>query len=79
MATLEGIVARMESSELPLEAVIDAYEEGARLLAVCEARIANARQRVEKIGAMGTVPVPMADDGRDDLPEENTTKPDELF
>lgn len=49
LAALEAIVAKIESSELPLEEMIQGYEEGTRLLRVCEARIAAARQRVEKI------------------------------
>ena len=49
LADLESIVAKMESADLPLEEMISGYEEGIRLLGICEKRIASARQRVEKI------------------------------
>lgn len=49
LASLEAIVAKIESSDLPLEEMIGCYEEGSKLLRQCEDRIANARQRVEKI------------------------------
>lgn len=53
LADLESIVARMESADLPLEEMISGYEEGIRLLGICEKRIAAARQRVEKIARAG--------------------------
>jgi exodeoxyribonuclease VII small subunit len=53
LASLESIVARMESSDLPLEEMISGYEEGIRLLRICENRITAARQRVEKIARAG--------------------------
>lgn len=49
MERLEEIVAGMEGDRLPLEEMVGAYEEGARLLKVCRARIESARQRVELI------------------------------
>ena len=48
---LERIVAELESGQAPLERSIDIYERGARLKAHCEARLAAARLRVEKIVA----------------------------
>ena len=53
LADLESIVARMETSDLPLEEMISGYEEGIRLLRACEQRISSARQRVEKIARAG--------------------------
>lgn len=49
MERLEEIVSGMEGDRLPLEEMVGAYEEGARLLKVCRARIESARQRVELI------------------------------
>lgn len=52
---LEQIVAELESGQAPLEQSIERYERGARLKAHCEARLNEARLRVEKIvvGANG--------------------------
>jgi exodeoxyribonuclease VII small subunit len=49
LAELEQIVARLESGQAPLEDSIGMYERGAALKAHCEARLAAARLRVEKI------------------------------
>jgi exodeoxyribonuclease VII small subunit len=49
LAELEQIVARLESGQAPLEDSIRLYERGAALKAHCEARLAAARLRVEKI------------------------------
>jgi exodeoxyribonuclease VII small subunit len=61
LAELEQIVARLESGQAPLEDSIRMYERGALLKAHCEARLAAARLRVEKIivgagGAPGVEP-----------------------
>ena len=61
LAELEQIVARLESGQAPLEDSIAMYERGAALKAHCEARLAAARLRVEKIvvganGAPGAEP-----------------------
>jgi exodeoxyribonuclease VII small subunit len=49
LAQLERIVAELESGQAPLERSIEIYERGAALKAHCEARLAAARLRVEKI------------------------------
>jgi exodeoxyribonuclease VII small subunit len=49
LAELEQIVAKLESGQAPLEDSIRLYERGAALKAHCEARLAAARLRVEKI------------------------------
>jgi exodeoxyribonuclease VII small subunit len=46
---LEQIVSELESGQAPLEQSIERYERGARLKAHCEARLEQARLRVEKI------------------------------
>lgn len=55
LAELEKIVAELESGQAPLEASIEKYERGARLKAHCEAKLAQAKLRVDKIvlGANG--------------------------
>jgi exodeoxyribonuclease VII small subunit len=84
LADLEAIVARMESSDLPLEEMISGYEEGIRLLRHCENRIAAARQRVEKIAsasAAGAVLVPMDGEAGESLSAASgpAAPNDELF
>jgi len=49
LSRLEGIVSRLESGQAPLEESISLYEEGARLKALCEARLKAAQLRVEQI------------------------------
>ncbi len=49
MAELEGIVARLEEGRIPLDQAIAVYERGAALKAHCEARLAEARSKVERI------------------------------
>ena len=61
LAELEGIVARLESGQAPLEQSIQMYERGALLKAHCEKRLEAARLRVEKIvmgqgGSQGVEP-----------------------
>lgn len=81
MADLESIVARMESADLPLEEMISGYEEGIRLLRICENRIATARQRVEKIARAGADGANLAtfDGEPGDEPAPPATPNDELF
>jgi len=49
LAELETIVRALESGQAPLEQSIVQYERGAALKAHCEAKLAAARLRVEKI------------------------------
>src|SRR4029450_10453518 len=49
MKRLGAIVEQMESGELSLEDLIVRYEEGMKLVKVCQERLASAEQRVEII------------------------------
>jgi exodeoxyribonuclease VII small subunit len=49
MDRLESIVSAMEGERMPLEEMVQSYEDGARLLQLCRQRIDTARQRVEQI------------------------------
>src|SRR6476620_5273752 len=49
MKRLEAIVEQMESGELSLEDLIVRYEEGIKLVDVCQERLASAEQRIEII------------------------------
>jgi exodeoxyribonuclease VII small subunit len=49
MERLEKIVEEMESSKLPLEELLVRYEEGIRLVGVCNQRLAGAENRIETL------------------------------
>jgi exodeoxyribonuclease VII small subunit len=49
MKRLEAIVEQMESGELSLEDLIVRYEEGMKLVKVCQERLVSAEQRIEII------------------------------
>ncbi len=51
LGELEGIVARMESEQLPLEQSLSAYKRGAELLKICQAQLAEAQQQVKVLEA----------------------------
>lgn len=44
---LETIVQVMESGELPLEELLERYEEGTRLVKLCGEKLAAAEKRIE--------------------------------
>lgn len=46
---LESIVETMESDELPLEQLLAKFEEGTRLVQVCQSRLAEAEVKVQKL------------------------------
>jgi exodeoxyribonuclease VII small subunit len=49
MDRLEQIVEQMESGKMMLEELIVRYEEGMKLVKVCQERLASAEQRIEII------------------------------
>ncbi len=49
MERLEKIVEEMESSKLPLEDLLVRYEEGIKLVGVCNERLAGAESRIETL------------------------------
>lgn len=49
MERLETLVEQMENARLPLEELIRSYEEGIRLVRVCNERLTAAEQRIEVI------------------------------
>jgi exodeoxyribonuclease VII small subunit len=46
---LEQIVGEMEGDKLPLEELLGRYEEGTRLVKVCQERLTSAERRIELI------------------------------
>jgi exodeoxyribonuclease VII small subunit len=51
---LEAIVTAMEADDLPLETLLARYEEGARLVEVCQARLAAAEVRLQQLERTAT-------------------------
>ena len=49
MDRLEEIVEQMESGKMKLEELIVRYEEGMKLVKICQERLASAEQRIEII------------------------------
>jgi len=46
---LEGLVEAMESEELPLEALLTKYEEGTRLVRICQEKLAEAELKIRQL------------------------------
>jgi exodeoxyribonuclease VII small subunit len=49
LAKLEDIVDSMESGEVPLAELLAKYEEGSKLLKICEGRLKDAELKIEKL------------------------------
>jgi exodeoxyribonuclease VII small subunit len=60
LASLEQIVARLESGELPLEHALELFEEGVSLSRRCQSQLEEAERKVELLlrehGEIKTVP-----------------------
>jgi exodeoxyribonuclease VII small subunit len=46
---LEGIVETMESDNLPLETLISQYEEGTKLVKICQEKLAEAELKIQQL------------------------------
>lgn len=46
---LEGVVEAMESGDLPLETLLAKYEEGARLVKICQDKLAEAELKIQQL------------------------------
>ncbi|THF75898.1 exodeoxyribonuclease VII small subunit [Cohnella fermenti] len=49
MDRLEGIVARLESSDVPLETAIELYQEGIALSRLCGQKLEQVERRIEQL------------------------------
>ena len=64
---LESIVEEMESDELPLDKLLVRYEEGAKLVKVCEEQLQSAESRITQLeetleGELAAPPVTLRED-----------------
>ena len=46
---LEDLVASMESGDIPLADLVEKFEEGSKLVKVCEDRLKKAELRIQKL------------------------------
>ncbi|MGJ3243827.1 MAG: exodeoxyribonuclease VII small subunit [Opitutales bacterium] len=46
---LEAVIEAMEAGEVPLDALVEKYEEGGKLLKHCQERLARAELRIRKL------------------------------
>jgi exodeoxyribonuclease VII small subunit len=46
---LESIVEEMESDELPLETLLERFEQGTRLAKLCQTRLAEAELKIQQL------------------------------
>jgi exodeoxyribonuclease VII small subunit len=46
---LESVVESMESGELPLEKLLAQFEEGTRLVKICQTKLAEAELRIKQL------------------------------
>jgi exodeoxyribonuclease VII small subunit len=80
MERLEKIVGEMESSKLPLEELLVRYEEGIRLVGVCNQRLAGAESRIETLSRPpnGRSQAPVTSSAQDSPKDPNKTKNEEI-
>jgi exodeoxyribonuclease VII small subunit len=46
---LEGIVEAMESDDLPLETLLTKYEEGSKLVKICQEKLSEAELKIQQL------------------------------
>jgi exodeoxyribonuclease VII small subunit len=46
---LETVVEAMESDDLPLETLLAKYEEGAKLVRICQEKLAEAELKIQQL------------------------------
>ncbi len=58
MERLERIVQQMESAQMPLDELLERYEEGTQLVSVCQEKLKAAEQRIEIVTRKALSPTP---------------------
>ena len=67
LKNLEAVVEAMESDDLPLETLLAKYEEGAKLVKICQEKLAEAELKIQKLeknaaGEMKLQPVDLSEE-----------------
>jgi exodeoxyribonuclease VII small subunit len=63
---LENLVNSLEKGDVPLSHLVDKFEEGNKLIKVCQSRLQEAETRIEKLRQKDGMPV-----AEDESTEEN--------
>ena len=68
MERLERLVAEMEAGQMPLDTLIAGYEEGVKLVRLCQEKLDAAEQKIQIITRNAAGPAGLADfsDGDDE-------------
>ena len=71
---LESLVEEMESDALPLESLLTHYEQGTKLAAVCQKKLADAELKIQKLeqnaaGELELKPFPLEEDAAEPTPQ----------
>ena len=69
---LETIIERMETEQIPLDELLEDYENGTNLLKLCRNRIDSARTRVETINRELADTKPASPSGATEGDDQNT-------
>ena len=69
---LEEIVRKLDSGDLPLSSLLEAYEEGVTLSRFCHAKLEEAERRVEILSKQsdGTLKPELFEEKNSDTPDE---------
>ena len=49
LKNLEAVVEAMEADDLPLETLLAKYEEGAKLVKICQEKLAEAELKIQQL------------------------------
>jgi exodeoxyribonuclease VII small subunit len=64
---LEGVVEAMEADDLPLETLLAKYEEGSKLVKICQEKLSEAELKIQQLeknaaGEMKLKPVDLSEE-----------------
>ena len=67
LKNLEAVVEAMEADDLPLETLLARYEEGAKLVKICQEKLAEAELKIQQLeknaaGEMKLKPVDLSEE-----------------
>ena len=67
LKNLEAVVEAMEADDLPLETLLAKYEEGAKLVRICQEKLAEAELKIQQLeknaaGEMKLKPVDLSEE-----------------
>ena len=73
LAELEGIVTKLEASDVPLETSLQLFEQGMKLSRLLEKKLEEAERKIEMLvkgesGHLEAVPFRARADGDDEIP-----------